>query len=101
MNDQNTLLLTPSAHKAIKRLSPPIRKNLFEKTQILASNPHKGEMLHSPMQKFRSLHITIGSSQYRVLYRYIPERNQIIIVYAATRENFYKEATRLNLKGVA
>lgn len=38
------------------------------------------------------------NSDYRIVYEVIPEKLDIVIHYLATRENFYKELTRLRLK---
>lgn len=91
------LVTIPTARKALKRLPKHLRAELVEKIDVLRHHPLAGEPLQPPLHFYRSFHTTLAGSQYRVLYFIAAENDEVVIVYAGTRENFYKEVRRLNL----
>lgn len=101
MSDLYTVLTVPPARKSFKKLPPQIRSAIVEKLQILSTRPMMGEPLDPPLQRFRSFHLSLSGSQYRVMYCVVTAKREVVVCYAGTRENFYKEARRLNLKNLA
>ena len=98
MSRAYTLLISPTGRRSLKKLPKHIHQPLLEKTQSLQSDPLQGEKLKGELHFLRSLHTRMKNSDYRIVYEIIPEKLDIIIHYLATRENFYKELTRLRLK---
>jgi mRNA-degrading endonuclease RelE of RelBE toxin-antitoxin system len=92
------LVTVPSAHKALKKLPKPIKTELVKALTPLKENPHLGKQLDSPFTKLRAVKIILKGTHYRVAYEVNQKQKEIIIHYAATRENFYKQLRRLNLK---
>ena len=95
------LLTVPAARKSFKKLPTEIRKGLVDRLEILKTKPQAGEQLERPWQMFRSFHAVLAGVQYRVVYEVDQRQHLVIIRYAATRENFYKELRRLKLKRLA
>lgn len=96
-----TIVTVPTARKSLKKLPKPIQKSLIEKLSVLKTDTNAGEQLERPFQAFRSFHTAIVGTQYRVVYEVDPHNQQIIVRYAATRENFYKQLRQLKLSPVA
>jgi mRNA-degrading endonuclease RelE of RelBE toxin-antitoxin system len=92
------LVTVPAARKSFKKLPREARKSLIDRLEILKTNPQAGEQLERPWQVFRSFHALLAGVQYRAVYEVDLRQRLIIIRYAATRENFYKELRRLKLK---
>lgn len=92
---QYELLITPSAQRSVKKLPLNIKQKLLEEIQILISFPMSGEPLRKEFKGLFSLHLKIVNTQYRVVYKIDNAACVILILYAATRENFYKELKRL------
>jgi mRNA-degrading endonuclease RelE of RelBE toxin-antitoxin system len=98
---EHTILSTPSARRSLKKLPKSVKKHLLKELQILKHNPTKGEKLNPPLGFLRSLHTRFKNSDYRVVYeviQVIDKKNEILVHFAASRENFYKQLLRLNLK---
>ena len=94
------IVTVPAARKSLKKLPKPVQKHLIEKLHALKANSSAGEQLERPFQAFRSFHTIIRGTHYRVVYEVDQKQQHIIIRYAATRENFYKQLRRLKLKSV-
>lgn len=84
-----------SADRALKKFSPKIRKYIFDEIKKLADNPELGLVLRGEFRRYRSLHLKLNNTQYRVIYFLDHKKNCVLILYAATRENFYQELKRL------
>jgi mRNA-degrading endonuclease RelE of RelBE toxin-antitoxin system len=93
-----TLVTVPAARQGLKKLPKPVREYLIQALEVLKENPHQGEPLERPWQAFRSFHTKYNNVSYRVIYEVDRLQKLIILHYAATRENFYKELRRLRLK---
>lgn len=89
------LLITPAAQRSIKKLPSNIKAKLLEEIRTLVVNPMRGEVLRKEFKGLLSLHLKIVNTQYRVVYKVDNQACVILILYAATRENFYKELKRL------
>ncbi len=87
--------VAPSALRSIKKLNPTVKKKLQIAITSLAKNPESGEKLRKEFKGLVSLHLKITNTEYRVVYTVDYKNQTIVILYAATRENFYKELKRL------
>jgi mRNA-degrading endonuclease RelE of RelBE toxin-antitoxin system len=88
----------PASRRALNKLPRPIRKQLVREVQKLEENPRLGARLMAPWQNFYSLHTKLNNTHYRIIYEIDKRNRQVIIRYAASRENFYQELRRLKLK---
>ena len=95
------LVTVPAARKSFKKHPREVRKSLIDRLEVLKTNPQTGEQLERPWQTLRSFHAVLAGVQYRAVYEVDQRQHLIIIRYAATRENFYKELRRLKLKPLA
>ena len=93
-----TLVTTPSARKSLKKLPRNIREALITKLTPLRTDSDKGKPLQGKFKALRALTAVLISVNYRVVYKVDKVSKEVIIIYAATRENFYKELRRLKLK---
>lgn len=95
------LVTVPASRQAIKKLPRNVREHIINTVQILTTEPEKGEQLQPPLRSFRSIHTTFSNTQYRIVYEVDVSNQQIIIRYAAPRENFYRDLRHLKLKPLA
>jgi mRNA-degrading endonuclease RelE of RelBE toxin-antitoxin system len=93
-----TLNIEKSALKLFKKLPPEIQRELIHKTQILRDDPEKGEQLKGKYRNFRSLHLSIKGTAYRVIYLVYREAEMVGIVLVAPRENIYKRLEEMDIK---
>jgi len=98
MGSDHQLVTIPPARRAIKKLSKPIRKHILDTIQVLVSNPHHGKQLDGQWRFLRSCHTVYRRTHYRVVYEVDEKAKQVILRYADTRENFYKELRHMKLK---
>ena len=89
------LLAAPPAERAFKKRRPEIRQHLLMELQHLQTDPLAGSPLKGKFQHLRSLHTRYHNADYRVAYRIEDHSKRIIVVYAASRENFYRQLERL------
>jgi len=95
------LYTTPAGQRTLKKFYPKVREYLFKELQALKTNPYLGRQLEGDMRFLRTLHTKHAGTEYRVAYEVNEKKQAVIIRYAATRENFYKELRRLPLKSAA
>lgn len=95
------LFTTPSGSRSLKRLNSDVKRRLLKALQALRSNPQLGQQLEGEFRFLRSFHTRLAGADYRVAYELDTQERAVIIHYAATRENFYKELRRLPLKKAA
>lgn len=98
MEDDYQLLTVPSGRRAIKKLPPPIRRHIVDIIQLLTKDPYYGEQLEGQWRFLRSLHTVYMRTHYRVVYEVDENLKQIIIRFAASRENFYRTLRQLQMK---
>jgi mRNA-degrading endonuclease RelE of RelBE toxin-antitoxin system len=92
------LRTTGSFERAFKKLPPQIRETIRTQLFFLEDNPRLGEQLKGKFRFLWSLHVKLENTEYRVVYR-VKDREQVVeLHYVASRENFYKEVERLQLK---
>jgi mRNA-degrading endonuclease RelE of RelBE toxin-antitoxin system len=89
---------TGSFERAFKKLPPQIREVVKKQIFRLEDNPRSGEQLRGKFRFLYSLHIKLENTEYRVVYTVKEHEQRIELHYVASRENFYKEVSRLQLK---
>jgi mRNA-degrading endonuclease RelE of RelBE toxin-antitoxin system len=90
--------ITGTAFKIFRKFPRYIKKGLIEKTKILKTNPYLGEQLRGKYQKFRSFHISFKNTQYRVIYKIIPDEKSVLIYLVAPRENIYRRMDEMRIE---
>ena len=95
------LFAIPACQRALKKLPQEVQDHLFEKFQHLRDDPHANPQLHGKMHFLRSLHTRHKNTDYRAVYEVDEKNRRIILWYAASRENFYKELHRIPVKRIA
>ena len=74
------VLWVESAYAQLEALSLDLAVEIFNKTAILESFPEAGPpLLYKGLETYRQL---IIKPDYRVVYRYIPEKNEVLILAA-------------------
>jgi addiction module RelE/StbE family toxin len=87
--------------RAFKKLPAQVQTFVKNKLFALEEQPHLDEPLQGKFRFLRSLHLKLENTVYRVVYRVNEESREIDLYYVASRENFYAELRRLNLKKIA
>ncbi len=95
------LFAIPACQRVLKKLPQEVQYHLFEKFQHLRGDPYSSPQLQGKMCFLRSIHTRYKNVDYRAVYEVDEKNRRIILWYAASRENFYKELRRLPLKRVA
>lgn len=93
------LVTTPAGRKSLRKLPKPIQKHLRTVAEQLSSDPLAGSQLQG--QTFlRVLRTRLHATDYRIVYEVNTVAQQIVIHFAASRENFYKQLSRKHLRPV-
>ncbi len=95
------LFAIPACQHALKKLPQEVQDHLFERFQHLRNDPHFSSQLQGKMRFLRSLHTRYKNTDYRAVYEVEEKGKRIILWYAASRGNFYKELRRLRIKRIA
>jgi addiction module RelE/StbE family toxin len=90
--------MSARVEKEFRKFPPQIRTVLVTKTLKLAEDPQLGEPLKGQFRAFRSFHIKLKNTQYRVVYEVIEPQQKIYVHAIGKRENFYTQLERMNLK---
>jgi mRNA-degrading endonuclease RelE of RelBE toxin-antitoxin system len=96
-----TLFVSPTGHRSLKKLPKDVKQVLEPEIRHLVEDPLRGSQLQGVLRFLRSLHIISRGVHYRVAYEVNETSREILIHYVSTRENFYKELQRLDLKKLA
>ena len=94
------LVTLPVVRRSLRRLPSDVRAHLIEAMQVLCTQPLYGEALKQEWHFLRSFHTRYKGTDYRVVYEVDERGQQIILRYAASRENFYRKLHAMNLKPV-
>lgn len=94
------LVTVPPARRALKKLPRDVRQHLLEAAQALRSQPYKGEQLRQELRFLHSFHTVYRRTHYRVIYEIDEKNKQVLIRYAASRENFYRSLHEMKLKSL-
>jgi len=86
-----TLVYTTSAARAIKRLDPTVRRRLLAALGKLCGEPERGKPLLLTLRGLRSLR----TGDYRIVYRVIESRVEILVVAVGYRRDVYARVRKL------
>ena len=82
-----TLVYTSSAGRAIRRLDPGIRRRVLAALQKLQAEPERGKPLQLTLKGLRSWR----TGDYRIVYRVIETRIEILVVALGHRRDVYEK----------
>ena len=92
------VVAVPTGLKSFKKLPESVREYLKQELQNLEEDPWSvGKKLKGVFSLYYSLHAKYKGVEYRIIYRVYPQNNEVVVFYAASRENLYKELERLKL----
>jgi mRNA interferase RelE/StbE len=80
-----TIRYTASAAKAIRKLDPQIQRRVRAAVEALAEDPERGKPLQLTLQGLRSLR----TGDYRVIYRTVADRLEVLVVAAGHCREVY------------
>lgn len=80
-----TILFTRSAARAIRKLDPQVRRRVRAAIGVLAEAPERGKPLQLTLKGLRSWR----TGDFRIVYRVVEERIEILIVAVGHRRLVY------------
>ena len=80
-----TILYTRSAARSIRKLDPQVRRRVRAAIDILAESPERGKPLQMTLRGLRSWR----TGDFRLVYRVVDERIEILIVAVGHRRQVY------------
>ena len=80
-----TILYTPSAARSIRKLDPQVRRRVRAAIDVLAESPERGKPLQMTLRGLRSWR----TGDFRLVYRVVDERIEILIVAVGHRRQVY------------
>ena len=86
-----TLVYAISAARAVKRLDPAVRRRLLAALQKLREDPERGKPLLLTLKGLRSLR----TGDYRIVYRIIESRVEILVVAVGHRRDVYARVRKM------
>ncbi len=87
--------LSPRAKKQYKRFDAHIRHKLRTELLELEDDPsEKGSLLQEFSHGLRYIKILHAGFQYRAVYDMTKDKNEVLVIFIGSRENFYKELKR-------
>ncbi|MCY4660854.1 MAG: type II toxin-antitoxin system RelE/ParE family toxin [Acidobacteria bacterium] len=81
-----TLIYAASAARAIKRLDPAVRRRMLAALQKLRDDPERGKPLQLALRGLRSW----STHDYRIVYRIIESRIEVLVVAVGHRRDVYE-----------
>ena len=85
-----TLVYATSAARTIKRLDPSVRRRILAALHELRDGPERGKPLRLALQGLRSWR----TADYRIVYRIIESRIEILVVAVGHRRDVYERLKR-------
>ena len=85
-----TINYVPSAARAIRKLDPAVRKRIRDTLQKLSEDPERGKQLRLGLTGLRSWR----TGRYRIIYRLIESRIEILVVAIGHRRDVYRKLQR-------
>ena len=86
-----TLVYATSAARVVKRLDPAVRRRLLAALQKLREDPERGKPLLLALKGLRSLR----TWDYRIVYRIIESRVEILVVAVGLRSDVYARVRKM------
>ena len=94
MSDQWVVHWSPRAERFARKLGKgPVRDRIRKEVDSLSSHPKRGK--YFPNRDVYSLRVGTPGGEYRAIYQLIPERQAVLIILVASREQVYKVLGRL------
>lgn len=87
---QWTIRYAASAARSIRKLDPQIRSRVRKATEILAEDPLRGTPLQLDLKGLRSWR----TGDFRIVYRVIEDRIEILVVASGHRRDVYERLRR-------
>ena len=89
------IFLAPRARKQYERLDKHIRDEIESRLWELEDKPYeKGSPLKGLKIELRYLKISHAGVQYRAIYDIENNKEEVLVIFLGSRENFYKELRR-------
>ena len=85
-----TINYVPSAARAIRKLDPAVRKRIRDTLQKISEDPERGKQLRLGLTGLRAWR----TGRYRIIYRLIESRIEILVVAIGHRRDVYKKLQR-------
>ena len=85
-----TLVYATSAARAIRRLDPAIRRRLLAALRKLRADPERGKPLQLILKGLRAWR----TGDYRIVYRVIESRIEILVVAVGHRRDVYERVQK-------
>ena len=85
-----TIIYVPSAARAVRKLDPAVRKRIRDTLQKLSEDPERSKQLRLGLTGLRSWR----TGRYRIIYRLIESRIEILVVAIGHRRDVYKRLQR-------
>lgn len=80
-----TLRFTSSSARAVRRLDPQVRARVHRALSVLREDPTRGKPLQLTLRGLRSWR----TGDYRIIYRPVHDRIEIIVIAAGHRRDVY------------
>ena len=82
----------PKFKSDLKKIDKSVAKEIQEKhLDIILNDPMGNDPLRGKLSHIRSYHFTKNSTQYRIAYEVLEDKEIVFHYMVATRENFYKK----------
>ena len=89
------VFLSSRAKKQFKRFDAHIRHKIKTELLELEEDPsEKGSLLQGFSHGLRYIKFFHAGAQYRAVYDKIKDKNEVLVIFIGSRENFYKELRR-------
>lgn len=85
-----TIIYVPSAARAIRKLDPAVRKRIRDTLQKISEEPERGKQLRLGLAGLRAWR----TGRYRIIYRLIESRIEILVVAIGHRRDVYRKLQR-------
>ena len=86
-----TLVYSSSAARAVKMLDPAVRRRMLAALRKLRADPERGKPLQLVLKGLRSWR----TGDYRIVYRVIESRIEILVVAVGHRRDVYARLKKL------
>ena len=85
-----TINYVPSAARAIRKLDPAVRRRIRDTLQKISEDPERGKQLRLGLTGLRAWR----TGRYRIIYRLIESRIEILVLAIGHRRDVYKKLQR-------
>ena len=86
-----TIRYSRSAARSIRQLDPQVRRRIRRALDVLVTNPERGKPLQLTLKGLRSWR----TGAFRIVYRIVDQRIEVIVVAIGHRRDVYERVRRL------